>query len=399
MMIAPERNDAASDSVQADSCRVAFITHYCTHYRVRTYEILAKHLDVTYYFYSAGKEKYWDPSHGVSKGNFRHEYLPGFQIGRTRVALPLVSRLLAANCDVYLKCINGKFALPLTYLIARLRRKPFVLWTGLWLRQRTFMHRLAWPFTRYIYRHADAIVTYGTHVNRFLVNEGVPPARIFAARHAVDNDAYDRTVSEAEKEKLRERLQIRPGQKVILFVGRLAPVKGLSFLLAALAKLPPEADFVLVLAGQGPEEASLRKQAEELGVAGRVRFAGYVRTAETPAYYSISWVHVLPSVTTPLERETWGLVVNEAFNQGLPSIVSDAVGAAAGGLVTENETGFVVPEGDISALASRLRSILSDDGLRHRMAAAASARIAAWDNKAMVEAFRNAVAYATSRTA
>jgi glycosyltransferase involved in cell wall biosynthesis len=376
--------------------RIAFVTHYCTHYRVKTYEVLSRYEDVDFYFYSAGKESYWDTAHGVRGGTFKHKYLPGFQVGRTRFAPSLGVELWRKNYSVYLKCINGKFALPLTYLMARLRRKPFVLWTGIWMRQQTLGHRLGWPLTRFIYRHADAIVTYGTHVNDFLVAEGVLSERIFAALHAVDNNEFDKAVPECDKDALRRKLRIEPVQKVVLFVGRLVEVKGLSCLLSAFSETA-NPDAVLVLAGQGPEEATLRQQAASLGIIDKVRFAGYVPTNKILAYYAIAWVHVLPSITTPLERETWGLVVNEAFNQGVPSIASSAVGAAAGGLVEDNETGFVTPERDSAALADRLRRILSDDALRNRLSCAAKARIATWDNEAMVSAFRDAIRYAVKR--
>jgi glycosyltransferase involved in cell wall biosynthesis len=330
----------------------------------------------------------------VSSGSFEYEYLSGFQVGQTRIAPGLPWKLLRTPFDVYVKCINGKFALPLTYLVARLRRKPFVLWTGIWIRLRTPTHRLLWPLTRYFYRRADAIVTYGTHVRDFLQAEGIDPVRIFPARHAIDNDLFGRSVSADEKAAVRERLQLAPSDRVILFVGRLVEVKGLTYLLEAFARV--RAPGILVLVGQGPEEAALRSLAERLGIAGRVRFAGYVRSADTVPYYAIAWAHVLTSITME-GRETWGLVVNEAFNQGVPSIASDATGAAAGGLVVHGETGFVVPERDVAALAECLERILADESLRNRLGERARQKVAGWSNEAMTTAFLDAIHYATGR--
>ena len=380
--------------------RIAFITHYCTHYRVNTYEILARLADVTYFFFSAGREWYWDRSHGVKGGEFNHEYLPGFQLGRTRIAPSLPWKLLRGRYDAYVKCINGKFALPVTYIVARVRGKPFVLWTGLWIRLRTRTHRLIWPITRYIYQHADAIVTYGTHVAEFLEGEGVEPARIFPARHALDNDAFSRPVSEDEKAALRIHLRVDANDKLVLYVGRFVEIKGLSYLLEAFAHLKSRA--VLVLAGQGPLEDALRQQALELGIGDRVRFAGYVSNSEIVPYYATAWVHVLPSVTTGAERagegrETWGLVVNEAFNQGVPSIASAATGVAAGGLVRDGETGLVVPERDSAALTEAMDRILVDERLRNTLGRNARRRVSAWNNEAMAATFIQAVEYAVSR--
>jgi glycosyltransferase involved in cell wall biosynthesis len=370
--------------------KIAFVVNICAHYRVQTFETLACYHDVDYYFFSAGDEWYWQQEHGVRAGNFHYEYLPGFRLGRTRVTPTLPWKLWRGNYDVYIKCITGRFALPITYLIARLRRRPFILWTGIWMRLQTPFHRLAWPLTRYIYHHADAIVVYGEHVKRYLMSEGVPGKRIFVAAHAVDNEAYNRPVSEEEKQALRQQLNIAPGKKIVLYLGRLVEEKGLPYLLEAFALLQRD-DAVLVLVGTGPEKARLERLAQELGIAANVLFVGYVPPERTVPYYSISWVYVLPSVTAPYFKEPWGLVVNEAFNQGVPVIATDAVGAAAGGLVQDGVNGFVVPERDRVALAQALQRILDGPNLRERFSQNARQIIAGWNNERMVMGFLQAI--------
>jgi len=377
--------------------RIAFITNICAHYRVQTFETLARYHDVDYYFFSAGDEWYWQQEHGVRAGDFHYEYLPGFRLGRTRVTPTLPWKLWRGNYDIYIKCINGRFALPITYLIARLKRKPFILWTGIWMRLQTPFHRLAWPLTRYIYHHADAIVVYGEHVKRYLMSEGVPGERIFVAAHAVDNEAYNYLVSEEEEDALRRQLDIAADKKVVLYLGRLEKVKGLPYLLEAFASLRRD-DAVLVLAGTGLEKARLEWLAQELGIAENVRFGGYVPPEKTVPYYSIAWVYVLPSITTPYGKELWGLVVNEAFNQGVPVIATEAVGAAVGGLVQDGVNGFVVPERDSVALAQALQRILDDPGLRERLSQNARQIIAGWDNERMVMGFRQAIEYVTGHS-
>jgi glycosyltransferase involved in cell wall biosynthesis len=92
------------------------------------------------------------------------------------------------------------------------------------------------------------------------------------------------------------------------------------------------------------------------------------------------------------------LVVNEAFNQGVPVIATDAVGAAAGGLVQDGINGFVVPERDSVALAKALRRILDNPDLRERFSQNARQIIAGWDNERMVMGFRQAIEYVTSQS-
>jgi hypothetical protein len=200
--------------------KVAFVTHYCPHYRVKTFETLASHVDTDFYFYSNGGEWYWQRQHGVQIGNFNYQYLPGFNVAGTRFTPSLMHRLLTNPYDAYIKCINGRFALPATYLAARLKRRPFILWTGIWMRLSTPAHRLMFPLTRYIYTHADAIVVYGEHVKQYLMQEGVAAKRIFNTTHAIDNELYRRKIAPEVQADIRATLNIHPHQKIILSLGQ-----------------------------------------------------------------------------------------------------------------------------------------------------------------------------------
>ena len=83
--------------------------------------------------------------------------------------------------------------------------------------------------------------------------------------------------------------------------------------------------------------------------------------------------------------------MNEAFNQGVPVIASESVGAAAGGLVQHGVTGLIVPERHPQALATALGVVLEDAALRERMSANARRVVAGWDNEQMVRGFRLAI--------
>jgi glycosyltransferase involved in cell wall biosynthesis len=129
-----------------------------------------------------------------------------------------------------------------------------------------------------------------------------------------------------------------------------------------------------------------------------VRFSGYIPIEKTAIYYSLAWVCVLPSVSTPKGKELWGLVVNEAFNQGVPVIATDAVGAVAGGLIRHNVNGCIVPERNSNALRDALQNLLNNEELRNRLSGNARQRIATWDQENMVLGFRQAIEYVTRNT-
>lgn len=377
--------------------KIAFVTTFCPHHRTKTFELLSQFHQITFYFFSAGDEWYWQQEHGVEKGKFDYEYIKGFRIGKTRFTPGLPFKLWKGNYDVYIKCINGKFALPITFLIAKLRKKPFILWTGIWMRLQTKAHRLIFPLTRFIYHHSNAIVVYGEHVKSYLESEGISPERIFVAAHAVDNAFFNREIPSEKKEKLLGDLNIDKTAKIILYLGRLEQIKGLKYLITAFSKIKSENAF-LVFAGTGSQEEELKKVVEELRISSKVRFVGYVPQEKASIYYSLSWVLVLPSVTMPYGKETWGLVVNEAFNQGIPVIATEAVGAAAGGLVQDNVNGFIVNERDSEALMKSLGSILEDSELRRKFSRNAKEIIATWNNENMVRGFQAAIDYVSKNS-
>ncbi len=367
--------------------RILFVTNFCPHYRVQTFELLAGRVGVEFVFFSRGEEWYWERRHELRTGNFPWKAAKGARLGRL---------VWKADVEVILKDIDGPIPLLVTFLAAKLRRKPFVLWTGMWRHPRTLFHLLTYPVTRLVYAMSDAIVVYGEHVKRYLTSLGVAPDKIFIAAHAVDNAVYARVVPDEEQVDLRRRFGLGERQ-VLLYVGRLEPIKGLDTLVAAYKQVAAR-DNMLVLVGDGSMRDSLRESVRRLGLDDQVVLAGYMSPTHTVAFYALATALVLPSVTVPAGKETWGLVVNEAMNQGTPVIASTSVGAAMGGLVQPGRTGEIVPERDADALAAALRRILTDPEYRLRLRRETRTVIAEWDNAKMVRGFLEAVRYAAARS-
>ena len=111
-------------------------------------------------------------------------------------------------------------------------------------------------------------------------------------------------------------------------------------------------------------------------------------------FYAGSDVVVIPSIPTRDFLEPWGLVANEAFNQGVPVIATDAVGAAAGGLIEHERTGLVVPAGDPDALAAAIRRLQDEPALRARLGAAARGAVRAYTHADWARGMARALAAA-----
>ena len=373
--------------------RLGMVHPFCTHYTAGLFDELARRMDVHFYFFSDGNDWFWQKEHGIFGGRFSHEYLSGFRLGGSRIVPGLLWKLLRRRSDATISSVDGRYCMPLAYLAARLTRTPFLLWTGIWFPIETPFHRLVKPITRYFYRHADAVIVYGDHVKRFLIAEGVDENRIFIARHSVDNTYYSRRISELEKADLRGRLGISAEKKVVLFLGRLEEVKGVRYLIEAFAQLSPK-DAVLVIAGEGAQRSALETLSRARCVPGSVLFTGYVPIEASVTFYGIADVCVIPSISTPEVKELWGLVTNEAFNQGVSVIATDAVGAVAGGFVRDGVNGVVVPEKDSASIANALSRILGDDEMRGKLSSGARETVAESTHQRMADAFVAALEHA-----
>jgi glycosyltransferase involved in cell wall biosynthesis len=150
-----------------------------------------------------------------------------------------------------------------------------------------------------------------------------------------------------------------------LYLGRLKRYKRVDLILRAVAALERRGTPLdLVIGGRGDAEAELRALADTLGIAGRVRFAGFVSEEEKRTLFRRAWVHVFTS-----SKEGWGISSLEAAACGTATVASDSPGLRDS--VRHGETGFLVPHGDVTALADRLAEIAGDEALRDRLGAGA----------------------------
>ena len=191
-----------------------------------------------------------------------------------------------------------------------------------------------------------------------------------------------------DQQAARDHLGLPPERQLLLFVGRLDPVKGLNVLLEAMCTLtrrihPCRAqDLSLAVIGGDREShlealgdpTCLAEIRQELGLDDLVIFVGSRAQEDLPYYYAASLACVMPSL-----YESFGMVALEAMACATPVIAS-----RVGGLtftVRDGETGFLVPERDPDALADKLELVITDADLRHRLGERA-AEVAAgysWD--------------------
>jgi glycosyltransferase involved in cell wall biosynthesis len=168
-------------------------------------------------------------------------------------------------------------------------------------------------------------------------------------------------------EKEAAALKQRFGPRLLLFVGRLIYYKGVQYLIEAMKSI----DANLLIVGQGPLDAELKKLAASAGVGSKIHFAGRVDASRLPAYYHAAEIFVLPSTAS---SEAFGFVQLEAHACGRP-VVSTNLPTGVPYANLHGVTGLIVPPADSAALAQAVNELLGDDERRLELGRRAKTRV------------------------
>src|SRR5215203_5896065 len=244
---------------------------------------------------------------GLPVRRFRQLYAP-----QAAVLAPI----LAARADVVHVHLGEDLAvLPVGAAAARLHRLPLVLTVHTSLRhtlavgdlRSVVLKTLGGPIECWGEHSAEAVLAITPRLFRLLVSDGVEKDRVHLIPPGVNPSLFEGPFEDPFSGVGRPR---------VLFVGRLAPQKGVRALVAAAALIEnPSARVLLV--GDGPEREALEREAERIGVGDRVRFLGFFAHDRLPAAMAHADLLVLPSV-----YEELGTVLLEAMSAGLPIVAS-----------------------------------------------------------------------------
>ncbi|MFC1991160.1 glycosyltransferase family 4 protein [Chloroflexota bacterium] len=178
------------------------------------------------------------------------------------------------------------------------------------------------------------------------------------------------------KNEMRDKLQFKPDEKLVIFVGRFRPEKGVEYLIKAM-EIVSQSDCSsrLILAGEGPEEENLKSLTEQLKLRGCVEFVGQIPNKKVPEYLAVSDIFVLPSLS-----EGFPLVLLEAMASGL-SIVTTRV-TSLPEIIKDGENGFLVEPRNPEQIAEKVLLLFKDHELMGEISRnnKEKAKYYSWDN-------------------
>ena len=221
------------------------------------------------------------------------------------------------------------------------------------LNRNSLLFRLKYDLVTYVrkiyYNLMDAHVNYIEEAYDIIGSYGVDKRKIFITYNSPDTD-----IIYAAKEKIKDLPPILPpNPHRLLHVGRLIKWKRVDMLIEVFSRLTDEyPDAELVIVGNGPEEATLKKQVQELGLSQSVHFTGAIYDTETLGrYFTAAAVYVLAGLG--------GLSINEAMTFEKPIVCSECDGTEKK-LVREGYNGKYFKEGDADSLYQVLHELLAN---------------------------------------
>jgi len=272
------------------------------------------------------------------------------------IAWGIIPYLLFKKYDVVISTDPHVSETWLSFLISKLRRKKFVIWTETFGWKRTPKSKIIDPFVSLVCKYADACIAVGTKSREYFIKNGTSVDNIFIAPDTANTYTIKKKVYGFDFKN----------KKIILYLSRIVPYKGLDILIRAFSQIEKEVkDSYLLIGGKGSFEQEAKDLAKNLKIK-NIKFLGPVDKEYIGFYYSICDVFVLPSTFRDYDAECWGLVLNEAMAFGKPVISTDAVGGAYD-LIKQGINGFRIKHGNVEELYKVLKIILTNDRLRKEM--------------------------------
>jgi glycosyltransferase involved in cell wall biosynthesis len=337
--------------------RVAFVHNLLIHYRVPLFNLLDGSPDFKFDFYFGAIHPWMQAASSAEKQyrpRFRFVLLKGLRLPDYNYLSLSLLFWLTNRYDAYLACSLTNPDCWITFLMAKLFRKPFILWEERWEPPRSILLRLLRAIHVLIARKADLIIVPGSRSLSYFAKMLGDDSRLVLAPNASTLEKP----SEARVRDFRKKYEIPSHCKVVLYLGRLMARKGVRVLLESFARLESEFQdrVFLLIAGEGDDRESLQSLSRQLHI-GNVKFSGFVD--DQAACIAASDILILPSISSGATSEVWGLIINEAVSLGKPVVTTNTVGCAYD-IVERFQCGYVVDERDSDALYRAIRNIIAE---------------------------------------
>ncbi len=239
-------------------------------------------------------------------------------------------------------------------------------------------------YLKWFYGRVDHFCPIGLDGVDHLRSRGISDDRMTITPYSIDSSLIEQQRKEFARDQARSSLGLSDDQVMFVFSGKLIPRKQPLLLAEAAKRFADDSRFVLCYLGSGELAADV-ESALRPSLGERLIMPGFVNQSELGKYFSAADVFVLPT-----SYDTWGLVVNEAMQWGLPCIVSNRTGCRRD-LVLEGETGYIHQWDDVSDLAERMKLFMENKELSAELGLQAEKHIVGYNSSVTVDCLKRAM--------
>lgn len=285
--------------------------------------------------------------------------------------------LRSGPVDIVMGTTPPIFQAPSAWLVAFLRRKPFLLEVrDLWpdfaidmgVLRNPVVIRMARMLESFLYRRASRIIVNSPAYRDYLIEKGVPAAKIAFVPNGVDVEMFRAPVSGAS---IRDRFGLQ-GKVVVGYAGAHGMANDLGTVLAAADRLRDAEAIHFLFVGDGKERANLEAEAQRLKLP-NVTFAGPIPKDQMPEVLGAADICLATLMNIKMFRMTYPNKVFDYMAASRPTVLG--IDGVIRAVIEDSGGGLYVPPGDAEALAGAVQTLAQDPELRRSMGERARAHV------------------------
>lgn len=351
--------------------KIFAINIYFVPYHIPLLSLLNENFDITYLL--VRKNPKLVKIKDVEK--FKYKNFKPFSFGRVKIAFGVFWKLLFSKYDILISNDPHIFETIFGGYIAKIRGKKFILYSETWDWPRRILSKVLNLFLWILFRITDVVIVSSKKAAEYCYKLGYSRKKPYFIFSPPSLDFYDKNVN---KKVLYRKLPEAKNKKIILYLNRIVPYKGLDYLVKALPRLKTKIHLIVCgsfdIVEKETRMKGFKEYVEGLIKKFNLRNISFLEYSEEMKKYCLNVcdVAVSPATLRDCDGESWGYMVLDAMSAKKPVIATDTTGCAEE-IVKNGINGFVVPHGNlneserVNELAKAIDKVLSDDKLTKKM--------------------------------
>jgi len=350
--------------------KILLITQLLVNDKMKLFKLLDQSYDITYLI-TRKTEEHTKTINDIDKIKYKH--FKHYNFLRGVFSPSILKELVFSDYDVVINQDPHTPEAIISSIISKLRRKKSIIYSETWDWPRHPSVKILAPFLWIMFKLTDSLISTSHKAVRFSQKLGYPKSRQFFITNLPSDDYYNPQNKVSPPESLydlKDKIYDLKDKKVLLYLNRIVPYKGLDLLLKAIENLNRD-DIHLIICGTDYKDKKTRNTyfikdvMEKISSMNNVSYVGYSEEKKS-FYLNLADLVVFPTTTRDYDGESWGVTTMEAMSAAKPVLVTDAVGCAEE-VVNHRQNGLIIQHNNVNLLTTSLNNLLADKEILKQM--------------------------------